>query len=185
MDSKYIEIASCKTCKNVLLVVENMILIRYYEQTAKTRALDEFIDGAAGRPGDKLPKSGGLGVYQKTVPKLAVRVGRLPRPQFLNSFVWAWIWTRSDGPESFRTLLVPLRLRMHRLLAWATLGCHSRSPPSTISRSIKWTSARLSWELTRKKRFICTCRRDTFVCSKLGADTTFQGQRLCGRWYAA
>jgi len=29
-DSKLIDIASCKACKNILLVVENTILIRYY-----------------------------------------------------------------------------------------------------------------------------------------------------------
>jgi hypothetical protein len=60
-----------------------------------------------------------------------------------------------------------------RLLAGATLGWHTPSPPSTFSESIKWTSARLSSESTWKKRFICTRHRDTFVWS-LGADSTIQ-----------
>jgi len=30
MDSKLINIANCNTCKNISLVVENVILIRYY-----------------------------------------------------------------------------------------------------------------------------------------------------------
>jgi len=29
-DSKMIDIANCKTSKNILMVVENVILIRYY-----------------------------------------------------------------------------------------------------------------------------------------------------------
>jgi hypothetical protein len=73
-DSKLIDIANCKTCKNILLVVEYAILIRYYYQTTKTRALYESIDGPAGRPADKPPNSDGLGDYHRTVPKLMVRV---------------------------------------------------------------------------------------------------------------
>jgi len=74
---------------------------------------------------------------------------------------------------------------MHRLLAWATFGWHSQSPPSTISRSIKWTYARLSSELTWKKRSICTRRRDIFIWSELGADRMIQDwERLRGRWYS-
>jgi len=54
-DSKSIGIANCKSCRNVLLVVENAILMRYYSQTAKTRELHESIDGPTGRPADNLP----------------------------------------------------------------------------------------------------------------------------------
>ena len=68
---------------------------------------------------------------------------------------------------------------------WATPVWHSRLPPGTISRSIKWTSAQLSRELTWRKRSIFTRHRDNFVWSKLGADITIQGQRLRGRWYYA
>jgi len=39
--------------------------------------------------------------------------------------------------------------------------------------------------VTWRKRSICTCRRDDFVWSKLGADTTIKSQRLRGRWYSA
>jgi hypothetical protein len=41
-------IASCNAWKDILLVVENMILIRYYQQTSKTKALYKSIDGLAG-----------------------------------------------------------------------------------------------------------------------------------------
>ena len=34
-DSKIINIASCKACKNISLVVENVILIQYYYHSAK------------------------------------------------------------------------------------------------------------------------------------------------------
>ena len=74
---------------------------------------------------------------------------------------------------------------MHRLLAVASLGWHSQSPPSTILRSIKWTYARRSWELPWKMRYICTPCRNIFVCSRMGADTTIQDERLRGRWYSA
>jgi len=39
MDSKIIDMATCKTCNKVLLDAEYAMLIRYYEQTAETRAL--------------------------------------------------------------------------------------------------------------------------------------------------
>jgi len=70
MDSQLIDIANCKTCKNILLVVDNAILIRYYSHTAKTRGLYELING----PADNPPSSDGLGVYPQTVPKLTVLV---------------------------------------------------------------------------------------------------------------
>jgi hypothetical protein len=47
--------------------------------------------------------------------------------------------------EITKSMASTTRLRMHRLLARATLASHSPTPPSTISRSIKWTAARLSW----------------------------------------
>jgi hypothetical protein len=34
-DSKLLDMANCKTCTNILLVVENAILMRYYSQTVK------------------------------------------------------------------------------------------------------------------------------------------------------
>jgi len=70
MDSKLINITNCKTCKNMLLVVENTILIRYYQQTAKTRALCESVDGPAGQPADNPPNSDRLGVYHQIVPEV-------------------------------------------------------------------------------------------------------------------
>jgi hypothetical protein len=43
-----IDITNSKTSNKVLLVVGNVILIRYYSQTAKTIALYESIDGPGG-----------------------------------------------------------------------------------------------------------------------------------------
>ena len=73
-DSKLIDIASCKTCKNISLVVENAILIRYHSHTPEATALFECMDGPAGRPADNQPNSDGLGVSHGTVPMLTVQV---------------------------------------------------------------------------------------------------------------
>jgi hypothetical protein len=81
-DSKLINIASCTACNDVLLVVENLILIRYYEQTAKTRALDEFIDGAAGRPGDKDQNQAGWEFTRKLYPSWQFEWVDCPDPNF-------------------------------------------------------------------------------------------------------
>ena len=56
-DSKIIDMANCKTCKKRLLAAEYAILVRYYYQTAKARALYESTDG----PADNPPNSDGLG----------------------------------------------------------------------------------------------------------------------------
>jgi len=80
-DSKLIDIASFTAFKNISIVGENMILIRYYSPTPKTRTLIESMDG----PPDNLPNSDGLGVYHRTVPKFTVEVYRQPGP-------WIWQW---------------------------------------------------------------------------------------------
>jgi len=67
---------------------------------------------------------------------------------------------RLVGGDNHQSNALTIRLSMHRLLASATSGWHLRSPPSTISRSINWTYAWLSRELSLRKRYICTCRRD-------------------------
>jgi len=77
-DSKLIDITSCTACKNILLVVENAILIRYYKHTPKTRALYESMDGPAGIPADNRPNSDGFGIYNGTVPELTVWVDWKP-----------------------------------------------------------------------------------------------------------
>jgi hypothetical protein len=107
-DSKLIDITSCTACKHVLLVVENTILIRYYWQTAKTRALCESIDGPAGRPTDNPPNSDWLGVYHRTVPKLMFWVNWQPRRPISQRFgsdtdtdpKW---WSRTVGNTVHRT----------------------------------------------------------------------------------
>jgi hypothetical protein len=60
-DSKMIDIAHYKTCKKKLLAAECVILIRYYHQTAETRALYESTDGPAGRPAVNPPNLNGMG----------------------------------------------------------------------------------------------------------------------------
>ena len=57
-----------------------MILRRYYEQTANTRALNKSIDGPAVQPAENTPNSDRLGVYHQTVHGLTVQVYRRPRP---------------------------------------------------------------------------------------------------------
>jgi hypothetical protein len=56
-ESKILDVTHCTTCKKRLLVAEYMILIRYYPQTAKTRALFESTDGPTGRPDENWPNS--------------------------------------------------------------------------------------------------------------------------------
>jgi len=78
MDSKIINFTHCKTCKKRLLAVEYVILIRYYHQTANTRALYECTDGPAGWPTDNPPTSDGLGDFHRSVPELTVWVNWQP-----------------------------------------------------------------------------------------------------------
>jgi len=73
-DIKLSDIASCKACKNISLVVDNAILIRCYSHTPKARALIESVDWPAGRPADNPPSSDGLGVHHRTIPEFTVRV---------------------------------------------------------------------------------------------------------------
>jgi len=77
-DFKIIDIANCKTCNNTLLAVEYAILIRYYYQTATTRAFYESIDGPAGWPAENTPNVDVLGDFHRTVPELTVRVNWQP-----------------------------------------------------------------------------------------------------------
>jgi len=54
-DFKIIDNANCKTCKKLLLAAECAILVRYYDETAKERALYESTEGSAVGPADKPP----------------------------------------------------------------------------------------------------------------------------------
>ena len=73
-DTKLIDIANCSTSKSWFMVAANLILTRYYQHTANTKALYESIYGPAVRPADNPHNSDQLGVYHWTVPKWAVRV---------------------------------------------------------------------------------------------------------------
>jgi len=73
-DSKIINMANSKRYKKRLFAAEYVILVRYYYQTAKARALFESTDGPAGRPAEKTPNSVRLGDLNQTVPGLTVRV---------------------------------------------------------------------------------------------------------------
>jgi len=78
-DSKIIDIAICKTCKNRLLAAEYVILVRYYHQTAKASALYESTDGPAARPANNPPNSDLLEDWHRSVPALMVWVYWQPR----------------------------------------------------------------------------------------------------------
>jgi len=95
--SNLLYITKSKTCQNLLWVVENVILIRYYYQTAKTKALYESIDGHTGRPADNPPNSDGLGVYHRTIPELTVRVYSQPGPPISQ-------WFRLDANPDTKSL---------------------------------------------------------------------------------
>jgi len=73
-------IASCTACKNVCMVVEHAILIRYYSHTPKARALIGSMNGPTAWPADNPPNSDRLGVYHPTVPELTVQVYWQPGP---------------------------------------------------------------------------------------------------------
>jgi hypothetical protein len=60
MDSTINDIANWKITKIRSLAAEFAIMIRYYYQTAKSRALFESTDGPTGRPGDNPPDSARL-----------------------------------------------------------------------------------------------------------------------------
>jgi len=83
-DSKIIDFTHFKTFKQRLLAVEYMIFIRYYYQSAKTRALYESTDGPSGWPADNLAISDMLGDYHRTLSELnswGYRQPRLPISQ--------------------------------------------------------------------------------------------------------
>jgi len=89
-DIKITDIANCKTSKNSLLATEYPILIIYYYQTAKTRALYESSDEPARQPANNLPYSDGLRDCHWTVPESRVQVHWRPgRP----------IWQRFGSNE--------------------------------------------------------------------------------------
>ena len=90
------------------MVVENAILIRYYQHTPKQRALIESTDGPTGRPADNQPYSDWLGVYHGTIPKLTVRIIDNPDLRFGNGSGWTRARTQSDGPEPLPTLRMTL-----------------------------------------------------------------------------
>jgi len=73
-DSKIINVADFKTCKNRLLAVRNLILIIYNYPTAKTGTLYKATDRPAWRPADNPLNSDVLGDFHRTVPELTVRV---------------------------------------------------------------------------------------------------------------
>jgi len=81
LDSKIINVADCKTCKNLLLAIKNLILKINNYPTAKARTLYISTDRPAGRPADNVPNAGGLGDFHRTVLELTVRVYWPPGPR--------------------------------------------------------------------------------------------------------
>jgi len=104
-DSKAIDIANCKSCKHVSLVVEYAILIRYYYQTPTTRALYEAIDGPAGGPANNPPDSVWLGDFHRHVPKLMVRDCRQPGPP-----IWQWFGLDPDPDPKWLSSTVAITI---------------------------------------------------------------------------
>jgi len=101
-DSKLIDIANRKACKNLLWIVENAILTRYYLQTAKARAIYESIDGPAGRPSDNPPNSDGLVPFHWTLCELTVRIYRWPGQP-----IWRWFGLDPDTDPKWWSGTVP------------------------------------------------------------------------------
>jgi len=79
-DSKVLDITHCKKCNKKLLSAEYAILIRYYNQTAPTRAIYKPTNGPAGQPSDNPPKLDVLEDFYSTVIRLTVKVCWQPRP---------------------------------------------------------------------------------------------------------
>jgi len=97
-DSKIINVAVCKTCRNILLAVEYLILIMYNYPTAKTGTVYKSTDGPAGRPADHSPNSDGLGDFHWTVPELTVRVYSQPEWP-----IWQWFSSDPDPDPKWRS----------------------------------------------------------------------------------
>jgi len=136
-NSKLINIACCKACKNISLVVENAILIIYYQQTPKTNAVYESINGPAGRPTDSPLNSDGLEVYRQTITMLMVRAywqPGLPIWQRLGLNPDPDLKWRSGSVANTRQLwfgklsyLQQSNLRPWRIQASLSTWCHSSS----------------------------------------------------------
>jgi len=73
-ESKIIEIVNSKACKKSLPDVEYVILVRYYYQTARTRASNEYTGGPTGQPADFPLSSVRLGDIHRTLGILKVWV---------------------------------------------------------------------------------------------------------------
>jgi len=86
MDSKMIHITTCKTWNKWQLDTEYMILIRYYNQTAKAGALYESTDRHAGQPADNPFYSSWLRDLHQTIHKLKVGGFCRPRPPICKQF---------------------------------------------------------------------------------------------------
>jgi len=101
-DSKIINVTDCKTCKNRLLAVENLILIIYKYPTAKTQTIYKSTDGPGRRPAENPPSPDGLGEFHRTLPELMVPLYWQPGPAMWQWFVFdldphpKW-WSRTVG----------------------------------------------------------------------------------------
>jgi len=104
---KIIDITNCNTCTKILLDVEYAILMIYYYQTAKRRALYASTHG----PADNLPNSDWFRDFHQTISELTDPVYWPPMPTIWYRFgfdmepdlkwpSWTVANTRAD-PESF------------------------------------------------------------------------------------
>jgi len=109
MDSKIIDSGNSETCIKWLLDVKYMILVTYYCQTAKTRAINESTDGPTGQPADNLPNSDGLWELAWTILNCRFGYNDNRDRQFGNSLVPTRHRTWRD---SLKPVLTPVETYM-------------------------------------------------------------------------
>jgi len=109
-DYKTIDITNCKAFKQSLLHVEYTILIRYYYQAAKSRALYESRNGPAGQLAENPPSSDRLGDSHWTIPELTVQVYWQPGLP-----IWQWFGFGPDPDPDWRSGTVDNTSCFHEL----------------------------------------------------------------------
>jgi len=128
MDSKLIDIVSCKTCKNMVLFVKYAILIRNDHQTAKTKGLYESIDRPAGWPNGTHPVEMGWGISIEMYPIISFLYSNKPVRNFGNGCVLTRTQNKSDSPKPLLTPLLYAPYFERPLPSWYFSCSSSYSP---------------------------------------------------------
>jgi hypothetical protein len=109
-----------------------MILIRYYQQTSKTKALYKSIDGLAGWLADNWSNPDGLGIYYWTIPELKVQVYWQPGPT-----IWQWFgWDPDSDQQSSSGTVANTTPSVSPDLVVHGLGVHLLVHPIMASKCI-------------------------------------------------